>query len=215
VILYYIYVQSFSLSVMLEFLFGHFGHQVSTFAKADHLLVRAMGMDTPVDGAGQSGTPVATPTETVTKGPIEYVFKIETAPAGKNAEGILTSSGAPNSAPLIRFIGSAGKSELVPIKLGMQSGKLYEFSAIAKDVGPVKSIELSDPHGTGTWTPAAVSVNRIPSLPDGHKQAISKPDGWVAFKIGKQVGIPKVFEPTNTPASSGAASNGGPATTEA
>ncbi len=185
---------------MLEFLFGHFGHELSAFAKTSHSLVPAMGMDAPVDASGQPEPPVIDPTETVTKGPIEYVFKIETAPAGKNAEGILTSSGAPNSAPLIRFIGTAGKSELVPIKLGMQSGKLYEFSAIAKDVGPVKSIELSDPHGSGTWTPAEVDVNRIPSLSGGDNQAISKPDGWVVFKVGTQVGIPKVFDATGTQA---------------
>ena len=183
---------------MFEFLFGHWGHDhvVSSLATSHKALLPALGMDPPLDDAGQPEEPVVEPTETVTKGPIEYIFKVETAPAGKNAEGILTSTGTPNSAPLIRFIGSAGKSEMVPIKLGMQSGKLYEFSAIAKDVGPVKSIEISDPRGSGTWTPAEIDVNRIPSLQGGHDQPLSKPDGWVVFKIGKPVGAPQIIAAT-------------------
>jgi hypothetical protein len=179
---------------MWEFLFGHWGHDHVVSAFAHKVLLPAMGMDPPVDESGQPEAPVVDPTEDVTQGPIEYIFKVETAPAAKNAEGILTTTGTPNSAPLIRFIGSAGKSELVPIKLGLQSGKLYEFSAIAKDVGPVKSIEVSDPRGTGTWTPAEIDVNRIPSLPSGHDQPLSKPDGWVVFKIGKPIGSPQIFE---------------------
>jgi hypothetical protein len=180
---------------MWEFLFGHWGHDhhvVSAFGHRE--LLPAMGMDPPVDESGQPEAPVVDPTEDVTQGPIEYIFKVETSPAAKNAEGILTTTGTPNSAPLIRFIGSAGKSELVPIKLGLQSGKLYEFSAIAKDVGPIKSIEVSDPRGTGTWTPAEIDINRIPSLTSGHDQPLSKPDGWVVFKIGKPIGSPQIFE---------------------
>ena len=181
---------------MFEFLFGHLGHDhvVSSFATSHTALLPALGMDPPMDDTGQPEAPVVEPTEAVTKGPVEYIFKVETAPAGKNAEGILTTTGTPNSAPLIKFIGSAGKSEMVPIKLGMQSGKLYEFSAIAKDVGPVKSIEISDPRGSGTWKPAEIDVNRIPSLSGGHDQPLSKPDGWVVFKIGKPVGSPQIIE---------------------
>ena len=186
---------------MWEFLFGnywtHHDHDVvSSFAASHKSILPAMGMDPPLDESGQPEAPVVDPTESVTKGPIEYIFKVETAPAGKNAEGILTTTGATNSAPVIKFIGSAGQSELVPIKIGMQSGKLYEFSAIAKDVGPVKSIEVSDPRGTGTWTPAEIQVNRLPSLADSHDQPASKPDGWVVFKIGKPVGAPQVFAAT-------------------
>jgi hypothetical protein len=189
---------------MFEFLFGSWGHDhhaVSVFAKTDdhHTeLLPAMGMDPPLDESGQPEPPTVDPTEDVTKGPIEYVFRVETATAQRNAEGILTTTGTANSAPLIRFIGSAGKSELIPIKLGIQSGKLYEFSAVAKDVGPVKSIEVSDPRGTGTWNPTEIDVNRIPSLAGGKDQPISKPDGWVVFKIGKAIGSPQVFEATKT-----------------
>jgi len=140
-----------------DLFFGHDAvcHHVATVFAPIKDLVPGLGLDPPEGAAVR-------PTAAMNNGPVEYIFKISTAVGGKDGNGVYMDNGAPNSTPRIQFVGNATQSEIVPIKPGMNSGKLYEFSATAKDVGPVKAIRLSDPHGNALWKPDSVSVNRLP-----------------------------------------------------
>jgi hypothetical protein len=67
-----------------------------------------------------------------------------------------------------------------------------EFSVMAKDVGNVKAIKLSDPFGTtASWKPARVDVNRIGA--SSNSQNPAHPDGWVTFNVAKVVREPVVI----------------------
>jgi hypothetical protein len=155
-------------------------------------LVPGLGLDAKEDAPPPQPTPSIN-----TGGPIEYIFKIATTAGGKDANGIYTDTSAANSTPRIQLVGDAGQSELVPIKPGLHSSKLYEFSAIAKDVGPVKAIRLSDPDGHNSWKPEAVVVNRLPSF-SGKDHPIVKPDGWVTFTVNQTVGVNPVTVAADT-----------------
>jgi hypothetical protein len=142
---------------------------------------RAMGLDTALHPSPSA--PIL--------GPVEYVFKVSTS-APLEKDGISVRTDAAHSTPFISFIGNVGETEPIRIKYGLQAGNHSEFSAIAKDVGSVKAIRLGNPDTPDTWVPIQVALNRLgassaPSQP-------TKPDGWISFKVGESIGIPKIFQ---------------------
>jgi hypothetical protein len=161
---------------MFEFFLSHtahLGHLDTSFVGP-----RGMGLDDPI--TAQHGTSI--------NGPVEYVFKIGTSPAMKNDEGVLVPTNALKTT-FISFLGSKGATDMIPIKSTFKSAAVGEFSAIAKDVGPVKAIKLSEPFSKNAqWRPTTVEVNRIG--PSGAKDALSKPDGWVGFDVNRVVKEP-------------------------
>ena len=184
---------------MIEHFLASFTHPVVESSHHDHHityfphkpLIKALGLN---------DAPSLNPSPSI-DGPVEYVFKVGTSEAIKNAEGILVPTGAPKSIPFISFIGDRGESEVIPVKFGMKSGQQCEFSAVAKDVGAVKAIRLSNPNPNGaSWLPTSVQVNRIG--PSTGKGTFSVPVGWVTFDVNKAITEPTVISlaPSGPPA---------------
>ena len=137
--------------------------------------VRGLGLD-----EGSNGSP-----QPPIDGPVEYILKIATSPAIKNADNVLVQTNA-SEPTFISLIGGKGATSMIPLKASFKSGSLGEFSTIAKDVGPVKGIKLAEPFGrAATWTPTTVEVNRMGA--SGAKGAASRPDGWVTFNVNRIV----------------------------
>lgn len=137
--------------------------------------VRGLGLD-----EGSSGSPLA-PID----GPVEYILKIATSPAIKNADNILIPTNA-SEPTFISMIGTKGETSMIPLKSSFKSGSLGEFSTLAKDVGQVKGIKLAEPFSRGaTWLPTTVEVNRIGA--SAAKGAPGRPDGWVTFNVNRIV----------------------------
>lgn len=157
-------------------------HEPSVFAR-DAQLVKGMGLE-PFSIQGISETKAG-----VHDGPVEFIIRVETPPPTKNSDGILVATGAPKSAPTISLNGSGGSTLEFPIKYGIRSGTVYEFSALANDVGKPTSIKLSNTHlGKDTWTPNLVHVNRIP--PSFDNSASTLPNGWIAFDVKRVINGP-------------------------
>lgn len=145
-------------------------HQSASFANKE--LVHAMGMDIKGKDVIFNANPKSVET------PVEYILRVDTPVAVKNAEGVMIPTGAPNSSPSISLIGSHGKTEPVYIKHGIRSGTLNEFSIFGKNVGKVSSVELSNRHsGTDTWRPSNIHINRINASNPSHVGSAA--DGWV------------------------------------
>lgn len=158
--------------------YSHGHHVVTAFPHDPTKLVAAMGLD---DSA--ASTP-AVPID----GPVEYIFKIGVSPVTKNDDGAMLPTGT-STKPMISFIGPKGESEMIVIKHGFKSGRMGEFSVLAKDVGAVKAIKLADPVASSpSWKPTRVDVNRIGA--SSGKDNPSHPDGWATFNVNQAVREP-------------------------
>ena len=101
--------------------------------------------------------PLLMPIDHILSNPHEYIFKLSINPSEKSPDGVLIPSGAPETVPRISFLGPGGATEWITVKTGVDPGRVYEFSGIARDVGKVNGVKLT---ATGSdWFPSAVSVD--------------------------------------------------------
>ncbi len=149
-----------------------FNHEPSAF------VVRGLGLDSSDQNTPSPGI----------DGPVEYIFKLGVSPSIKDENGVLVPTGTESPA-FISFAGPRGHTSMIPIKSSLKAGTVGEFSAIAQDVGPIKSIKLAEPFShKSTWRPTTVEVNRI--SPAVGNVIPSRPDGWVKFEVNRVVKEP-------------------------
>lgn len=161
-------------------MFEFFDHLWSSFA------IASLPIDASIDHAPVIHRDSVVTSCTLNHGnPVEYIFRLKTAPVSAPPPGQMPRTTATEGLLQVRLHGSLDQgsadncSGWIPLKKGFAAGKSLELSIVGPDVGHVRQVDLKNENDQH-WKPAEFIVKRL-----------VHGEPWVEFHVGKNfIGAP-------------------------